>query len=172
VYDSYESDSDVNMKDFQDHTIDPFSLFIKEKHWVEINHPRPSEDTEQHVKEKHPFIDIHEEIYFPQLADVIRADKEEVDKQPASTFHSPVLSIDIQPDVSSCKIEHVLCYQPSKFRPLFYDPVGEDSITQQAKALELLVLGSSQGACHPLWSQMLSHELVRVLWVCGFYLSL
>jgi hypothetical protein len=100
VYDNYESDSDVDMKDFQDHTIEPFPLFSKEKHWVEINHPGPAEDTEQHVREKHPFIDIHEEISCLQLADVIREDKEEVDKQPASTFHSPVLATDIQPDVS------------------------------------------------------------------------
>jgi hypothetical protein len=40
------------MKDFQDQTIDPFPLLIKEKNWVEINHPRPAEDTEHHVKEE------------------------------------------------------------------------------------------------------------------------
>jgi hypothetical protein len=33
------------MKDFQDHTIDPFPLLIKEKHWVEINYPRLKEST-------------------------------------------------------------------------------------------------------------------------------
>jgi hypothetical protein len=33
------------MKYFQDQTIEPFPLFIKEKNWVEINHPRPTEDT-------------------------------------------------------------------------------------------------------------------------------
>jgi hypothetical protein len=30
------------------------------------------------------------------------------------------------------------------------------------KALELHVLGSSQGACHPLWSQMLTHKIDHV----------
>jgi hypothetical protein len=40
------------MKDFQDQTIETFPLFIKEKHWVEIIHSRPAEDTEQHVKEE------------------------------------------------------------------------------------------------------------------------
>jgi hypothetical protein len=35
---------------------------------------------EQHVKEKEPSIDIHEEISCHQLADVIRADKGEVDQ--------------------------------------------------------------------------------------------
>jgi hypothetical protein len=29
------------------------------------------------------------------------------------------------------------------------------------KTLELLVLGSLQRACHPLWSQMLSHEVFK-----------
>jgi hypothetical protein len=80
---------------------------------------------EQHVKEKEPSIDIHEEISFHQLADVIREGKREVDQQPASTFHSPVLATDIQPYVSSCKEEQVFCYQPSRFYHLFYDPVGE-----------------------------------------------
>jgi hypothetical protein len=125
VYNSYESDFDMDMKDFQDHTIDPFPLFSKENHWVETSHPGPIEDIEDHVREKHPFIDIHEESSCLQLDDIIREDKEEVDKQPASTFHSPMLATDIHPDVSSYKIEHVLCYQPSKFLPLFYDPVGE-----------------------------------------------
>jgi hypothetical protein len=34
------------MKDFQDQTIETFPLFIKEKNWVEINHPGPTKDTE------------------------------------------------------------------------------------------------------------------------------
>jgi len=36
-----------------------------------------------------------------------------------------VLATYIHPNLRSCKIEHVFCYQPSKFRPLFYDPIGE-----------------------------------------------
>jgi hypothetical protein len=48
-----------------------------------------------------------------------------VDQQPASAFHSPVLAIDIQPDVSNCKAEKDFCYQSSRFYHLFYDPVGE-----------------------------------------------
>jgi hypothetical protein len=102
VYDSYESDSDV-----------------------EISHPGSTDDIQQHVKEKHPVTDIHEEIPCPHLADVIGADKEKVDQQPASSFHSPVLATDIQPEVSSRKTEHVFCYQPSRFCHLFYDPVGQ-----------------------------------------------
>jgi hypothetical protein len=63
------------------------------------------EDTKQHDKEEEPSIDIHEEISCHQLADVIKADKEEVDQQPTSTLHSPVLTRDIQPYVSSCEAE-------------------------------------------------------------------
>jgi hypothetical protein len=103
------------MKDFQEHPTEPFSLYIKEKHCVEINHPGPTENTKQHV----------EEFSCPQLVDVIGEDNEEGDQQPASTFHSPMLATDIQPEVSNCKAEHVFCYQPSKFCRLFYDPVGE-----------------------------------------------
>jgi hypothetical protein len=68
---------------------------------------------EQHDQDKETSIDIHEAISCHQLADVIKADKGEVDQQPTSSFHSHVLSMDIQPDVSSCKVERVLCYHPS-----------------------------------------------------------
>jgi hypothetical protein len=46
TYKSYESDSDMDMKDFQDHTIESFPLFNEEMNWVEINHPGLAEDTE------------------------------------------------------------------------------------------------------------------------------
>jgi hypothetical protein len=95
AYDSYESDSDVDMKDFQDHTIEPSLLYIKEKCFVEIIHPGLIENTEQHVKEKHPFINIHEEASFPQLANVVRENKGGLDQQSASAFPSPVLATDI-----------------------------------------------------------------------------
>jgi hypothetical protein len=75
----------------------------------------------KHVKEKDPSIDIHEEIYFHMLVDVIGADQGEVDQHLESSFHLLVLSTDIQPDVSSCKTKKALCYQPSKFCHLFYD---------------------------------------------------
>jgi hypothetical protein len=115
VYDNYESDSDVDMKDFQDHTIDPFPLYIKEKHCVEINHPRSAEDIKQHVKEKQPSI----EICFHQLTDVIRGGKGVVDQQPAPTFHSPLFSTNIQPYVSSCKADQDFFYQPIRLYHLF-----------------------------------------------------
>jgi hypothetical protein len=49
------------------------------------------------------------------------------------------------------------------FRPVFLSRMffEHDSIAQCRRRLELLVLGSSQGACHPLWSQMLSHIVVK-----------
>jgi hypothetical protein len=47
VYDNYESDSELDMKDFQEHTTESYPLFNKEKYCEEINHPWPAEVTEQ-----------------------------------------------------------------------------------------------------------------------------
>jgi hypothetical protein len=47
VYASYELDFDEDMKEFQDHTIDPFSSFIKEHHCEEINHPGSIDNIKQ-----------------------------------------------------------------------------------------------------------------------------
>ena len=47
MYDNYESYSELNIKDFQEHATDPFPLYIKEKHCVEIDHPRLVEDQEK-----------------------------------------------------------------------------------------------------------------------------
>jgi hypothetical protein len=101
-------------------------MFFEEK-GISIQHSNESEIfyQEKHDKDKESYIDIHEAIYCHQLADVIGADKGEVDQQPASAFHSPMLAIDIQPDVSSCKVEQDFCYRPSKVYHLFYDLVGE-----------------------------------------------
>jgi hypothetical protein len=63
------------------------------------------ENTKQHNKEEEPSIDIHEEISCHQLADVIRVDKGEADQQLTLSLHSPVLTRDIQPYVSSCEAE-------------------------------------------------------------------
>jgi hypothetical protein len=52
VYDSYESDSELDMQDFQEQTAEPYPLFAKEKYYEEINHPGPAEDTEQHEEER------------------------------------------------------------------------------------------------------------------------
>jgi hypothetical protein len=43
VYDSYESDSELDMQDFQEHTTEPYPLFLKGDYHEEINHPGPAE---------------------------------------------------------------------------------------------------------------------------------
>jgi hypothetical protein len=66
LFDHYgDSDEDVEV------------FFVLEEKIISI---QPSDENEnfyqeQHVKEKHPFIDIHEEISCNQLADVFREDK-------------------------------------------------------------------------------------------------
>jgi hypothetical protein len=52
VYDSYESDSELDMLDFQEQTAEPYPLFTKEKYHEEISHLSPSEDVEQHEEEQ------------------------------------------------------------------------------------------------------------------------
>jgi len=47
MYDNYASDSNVNMKKFQDHTIKPFPLYIEKQRCVEIIHPGSAKDIEQ-----------------------------------------------------------------------------------------------------------------------------
>jgi hypothetical protein len=46
VYDNYESDFELDMQDIQEHTTDPYPLFLKGDYREEISHPRPAEDTE------------------------------------------------------------------------------------------------------------------------------
>ena len=96
-------------------------FFLEEK----IISNQPSDENENFYQEKHPFIDIHEEISCNQIAYVFREDKRKADPHPASTIHSLVLEETIQPYVSNCKEEQFFCYQPSKFYHLFYDPIGE-----------------------------------------------
>jgi hypothetical protein len=52
VYDSYESDYELDMQDFQEHTTESYPLFNKEKYCEEINRPWPAEITEQQIEEK------------------------------------------------------------------------------------------------------------------------
>ena len=47
MYDIFESDSELDMKDFQENATKPFPLYIEGKHCVEIIHLGPAEDQEQ-----------------------------------------------------------------------------------------------------------------------------
>jgi hypothetical protein len=168
-YDSYESDSDVDMKDFQDHTIEPFPLYIKEEHCVEINHLGPAKDTEQHDREEEPSMDIHEETSCSQLADVIGADKGEMEElkvqfisclepvnekvspgisRPASVLYPPIHSENIKRWVSNHEEQEVISYQSSFPDYKFCDPVGLYMELCFPKALEpakLFILSSFGG---------------------------
>jgi hypothetical protein len=52
VYDSYESNSEMDMQDFQEHTSESYPLFTKGKYCEEISHPWPTEITEKHIEEQ------------------------------------------------------------------------------------------------------------------------
>jgi hypothetical protein len=52
VYDSYESDFELDMQDIQEHTTKPYPLFIKGDYHEEMNHPWPAEIIEQQNEEQ------------------------------------------------------------------------------------------------------------------------
>jgi hypothetical protein len=93
VYDNYESDSEMDMKDFQEHAIDPFHLYIKEKHCVEIGHPGPAKDQEQSF----PMVHVYDD-YDPDPWESHEGKKEELNVQfiscsePAKEKISPGIS--------------------------------------------------------------------------------
>jgi hypothetical protein len=95
-------DYDV-MKDFQDHTIEPFPLLIKEKHWVEINYPGLAENTERRVKEEisGKFISCLEPV-IKQVSPSI--------SQPTSILHPPMHSKNITRRVSRNKGQGLISY--------------------------------------------------------------
>jgi hypothetical protein len=139
VYDSYESDYELDMQDFQEHTSESYPLFTKEKYYEEINHPGPAEDTEQQSfptilvyddYESDPW-ESHEEeeeqlkVQFIACLEPVSEKPPPGISQPASSFHPPALARDIQPGVNRGKTEHVFCHQPSGFCHLSYEPVKE-----------------------------------------------
>jgi hypothetical protein len=52
VYDNYESVSELDLQDSQEHTTNSYPLFTNEKCCEEISHPGPTEDTKQHFEEQ------------------------------------------------------------------------------------------------------------------------
>ena len=52
VYDSYESSSELDVQDFQEHTVGPYPLFIKQDDLEEIIPYGPTKDTKKQDQEK------------------------------------------------------------------------------------------------------------------------
>jgi hypothetical protein len=99
---------------------------------------------EQHNRKKDPSTDIHEEISFSQLADVIGADKGEMEEinvqlisciepvnekispginQPASLLYPPIHSMDIEQQLSNDEVQEVFSDQLSFPDYKCFDPV-------------------------------------------------
>lgn len=47
VFDIYKSYSELDMQDFQEHTVDPYPFFSNEEYYEEILRPWPAEDNEK-----------------------------------------------------------------------------------------------------------------------------
>jgi hypothetical protein len=135
VYDNYESDSELDMQDFQEKTAEPYPLFIKEEYYEEINHPGPAEDVEQQIEEKifptGPVYDDYESDpwerkeeeepeeqqkgqFIPCPEPVHEQPSPEI-SQPTPAFHPPGPTRDIQPHVNSRVAEEAACYKFSGF---------------------------------------------------------
>jgi hypothetical protein len=141
AYDSYESDSDMDMKYFQDHTIEPFPLFIEERHWVEINHPGPAEDTEQHEKEEL-------NVWFISCPEPVNEQISPGIGRPASVLHPPVHSESIKQRVRNNEEQEVISYQLSSPDCKFCDPVGsymELCFQKTLETAELFIFSSFGG---------------------------
>jgi hypothetical protein len=52
VYDNYESDSELDILDFQEQIVEPCPLFINENYYKKINYPGCAEITEQQFEEQ------------------------------------------------------------------------------------------------------------------------
>jgi hypothetical protein len=129
------------MKYFQDQTIEPFTLFIEERHWLEIIHPGPAKDTEQHEKEERSgqFISCPEPIN-EQISPGIG--------QPASVIHPPIHSESIKQWVRNNEEDKVISYHLSSPDCKFCDPLGSYTELCFQKALgliELFILSSFWG---------------------------
>jgi hypothetical protein len=150
------------MKGFQDHTIEPFPLLIKEKHRVEINYPRLAENIEQHVKEElsGQFISCLEPV-TEQVSPGI--------SQPASVLHPSVHSENITRRVSRNKGQELISYQLSSPDYKFCDPVGLYMELCFPKALEpadLFTLSSFGGIVSvPSHVLVLLSYFLSLLWI-------
>jgi hypothetical protein len=107
----------MDMKDFQDHTIEPFPLFIKERHWVEINHPGPAKYTEQHEKE-----DLN--VQFISCPEPVNEKISPGIDHPASILHPPIHSESIKQRVRNNEEQELIYYHLSSRHCKFCDPMG------------------------------------------------
>jgi hypothetical protein len=140
MYDSYESDSELDMLDFQEQTAEPCPLFTKENYHEEISHPSPSGDAEQYEEEQSfsmgPVYDHYEsdpwesregepEEHFSFCPEPVSKQPTPENCQPTLVVHPPVLTRDIQPHVNNCVAEEAACRQFSGVFHWSYEPVKE-----------------------------------------------
>jgi hypothetical protein len=125
------------VQDFQEQTVGPYPLFIKQDYLEEIIPPRPAEDTKQQDEEQSfpmgpvyddyesdPWESQEEEEPEEQQKEQFISCSEPVNEQPSpeisqpvSTDHPPVPTREIQPCVSSCVAGMAACYKFSGVCP-------------------------------------------------------
>jgi hypothetical protein len=136
IYDSYESESELDMLDFQEQVAEPYPLLAKENCHEEISYLSLSGDAEQYEEEQnHPMVPIYDE-YESDLGETEPEEQniscpEPVSKQPppesneptSVVHHQPMLIRDIQPQVNNCVAEEGVCPPFSGICHSFHDPV-------------------------------------------------
>jgi hypothetical protein len=138
MYDSYESESELDMLDFQDQVVEPYPLFTNERPCEEIippeqqmeeqrfptgpvydnyeSDPGESQEDEEEPEEQPSTYFILELVSKQPLPEI---------SEPTSVIHPLVLIKDIRPWVNNCVAEEVVCRQFPEIGHSFDDPVSE-----------------------------------------------
>jgi hypothetical protein len=128
TYDSHESESELNMLDFQEWVTEPCPLLTKENYHKEIHHLSLLGDAEKYEEEKNlPGGPIYDEYEF-DLGESQEEEKEPEEQsafcsepvneqpppdinEPTLVIHPPVLIRDIRPCVNNCVAKEAVCCQ-------------------------------------------------------------
>jgi hypothetical protein len=94
VYDNYESDSELDMQDIQEHTTEPYPLFLKGYYHEEIIPHGPAEDTEQQDEEQSfPMGPVYDDYEFDPWESQEEEPGEPEEQQEDSSSHVQSLSV-------------------------------------------------------------------------------
>jgi hypothetical protein len=124
-------------EDFQEHTTEPFPLYIEEKHCVEIFHSVPTEDKEKRFQVVLVYDDYdsdpwesHEEeegelnVQFISCPEPVNKQISPGIGQPALVLHPPIHFENIKQRMRNNEEHEVISYQLSSPDCKFCDPVG------------------------------------------------
>jgi hypothetical protein len=142
TYDNYESESELDMLDFQEQVAEPCPLLTKENYHEEISHLSPSGDAEQYEEEQNLSGGVVYDEYKSDPGESQEEEKEPEEQsslcsepiseqlppeisEPTSVIHPPMLIRDIQPRVNNCVAKETVCRPFPRIGHSFDDPVSK-----------------------------------------------